>query len=330
LLSAGIYILRSGAASLEDDSSLLPIYHKYGTALETAEPSYVYLGETQPDIAIRPVKGRLLELSGMLTGPGDRPVRLTLITDTGRRQIASLSPPSTSIAFTASGVPPGALLAEGSECGGYYRVIAERDTTGLRVACGPLTRSVIEWRVADSPRANIVYPVLMRRVDLDGTGPAGVLKPEEPPLPGHWEIMVQTGDEHYALSIRSQFGGPPATRNDGWFGLDFGNRARLQILLSSKPSSVSGVVSSRGSALAGAAVYLELFDPDLPNQRLQLWSGRSDAQGNYRFAGLMPGTYRLLSSFDFDTDDRLAMEEASVVVLHESDAATQPLEMALP
>ena len=43
--------------------------------------------------------------------------------------------------------------------------------------------------------------------------------------------------------------------------------ARLQILLSSKLSSLSGVASSRGSAVAGAAVYLELFDPDLPNQK---------------------------------------------------------------
>jgi hypothetical protein len=65
-LEAGSYLVRSGAGTLEDDTSLLPTYYKYGTAVETAEAIRVRVAETQPDIVIRPEKGHMIELSGSL------------------------------------------------------------------------------------------------------------------------------------------------------------------------------------------------------------------------------------------------------------------------
>jgi hypothetical protein len=82
--------------------------------------------------------------------------------------------------------------------------------------------------------------------------------------------------------------------------------------------------------VAGAAVYLELFDPMLPTPRIALFEGRSDAQGNYKFGGLAPAHYRVLSSFDFDPEDRFIMERAAVLTLREADNASQALELILP
>ncbi|HXJ42714.1 MAG TPA: carboxypeptidase-like regulatory domain-containing protein, partial [Bryobacteraceae bacterium] len=55
-LDPGAYLVRSGPGLLEDQSGLVPTFYKYGTAVETAESVRVKLGETQTDVAIRPVK----------------------------------------------------------------------------------------------------------------------------------------------------------------------------------------------------------------------------------------------------------------------------------
>jgi hypothetical protein len=149
-------------------------------------------------------------------------------------------------------------------------------------------------------------------------------------VPGHWEFKAIVDSASYVKSILSQSNGRVETTGDGWFGVDLGTPAQIVVNLSNRPVSVSGVVTTGGKPVAGAAVYLELYDPELPNPRLQLIEGRSDAQGNYRFGGLAPGHYRVLSSFDFDPEDRFAMDRAAALSLREGDNATQDLTLALP
>ncbi|MES1262234.1 MAG: carboxypeptidase-like regulatory domain-containing protein [Acidobacteriota bacterium] len=330
-LDPGLYVVRSGPGLLEDESPLLATYYKYGTALETAETARLRLGETLPDVFIRATKGKLLQLSGIFNSFS--PAHLTLITDTGRRQIAAAGPLSPSVPFEATDIPPGPVEfvaegdAPGAECGGYTRLIADKDTGGIRIGCGPLYRPGIDWQGARSAAGT---PILARRVDLDGTGPVRTLRTDQPLAPGQWELTLQPPAQYYLVNIRSQFGGEPATRNDGWFGLSLGNMARLQIVLSSRPGTVSGVVSAGGKPVAGASVYLELYNPDAPEIRLRLWNVRSDAEGNYTFAQLAPGHYRALSSFDFDPEDPFAMEKAVVLTLNEGETATKALDMLLP
>jgi len=331
-LETGSYIVRSGEGALEDNTTLLPTYYKAGTALESAEPTRARLGETQADIVIRPVKGRLLELDGVLNGPGDRAVQLTMITDTGRRLVATLNPPNTTLPFRVSAVPPGLVdfLAEGTECGGYVRMAVDRDTSGIRVGCGPLRIPFVSWLVDGSPRPQLRFPVLVRRVDLDGTGPERTLQSRDRIAPGRWEVMALPSPDYYVASIRSRFAEEPVTRGDGWFGMDFGTYSDLVVSLSSHPASVSGVISAGGKPVSGAAVYLELYSPDLADPRVRLFTGRADGQGSYKFAGLAPGHYRILSSFDFDAADPFGMERAANLTLREGDVASQALEMILP
>lgn len=327
-LDAGTYIVRSGAGQLEDDSGVLPTYYKYGGSVDSAERVHVRLGETQPDILIRPQRGGLMTVSGILSPPPqhpDWPVRLTVITDTGRRLIASSAGP-----FEAANIPPGPveLLAEGTECGSYTKLLVDRPMNGLRVGCNPLYRPFLDWRVQDTMKPGLRYPILARRVDLDGATAARTFNPNDLIMPGHYELMVQTGASHYAQSMRGSFPRQPVPEA-GWFAMDFGNQVRLTILLSDTPAAITGTVRTGGKPVAGAIVYLESFDPDLPDSRLQIWSGRSDHTGKYTFAGLTPGRYRVLSSFDFDPDDRFAMNAAREVKVRDGETAVTDLELIL-
>jgi len=331
-LDAGTYIVRSGPGPLEDESYLLPTYYKFGTALENADPTRVQVGETVTDIVLRPVKGRMVELSGVFSSPF--PAVLSLITDTGRKVLGSNSGGNL-VPFSAS-VAPGLieLLAEGSgsRCGGYVRMMADHEMQGIRIACSPLEMTSVNWTGDGSKGINFRSqpPLMMRRVDLDGTSPVRAYKTREPIVPGHWEFRVLVDPSAYVKSIVSQANGHPETVGDGWFGIDIGTSGQIVVALSGHPASVSGTVAAAGKPVSGAAIYLELFDPELPNPRLQLIEGRSDPQGAYRFSGLAPGHYRVLSSFDFDPEDRFTMEKAAALSLREGDNATQGLELILP
>ena len=327
-LDSGSYIVRTGPGALDDESYLLPTYYKFGTALETAEATRVRVGETQTDLVLRPVKGRLIQISGVFSSQFS--ANLTLINDTGRTSLASGSagPP---VSFSVP-VPPGQIefLAEGTgaRCGGYVRMFADHDVQGIRIACSPIDLANVTW-MADA-RYGRGFPLMMRRVDLDGTGPAKTLKQREGIIPGHWEFQAQVSDDYYVKSIGTQSNGQLESTEDGWFGLDIGSLSQIVVTLSNRPGSVSGVVTTGGKPVAGAAVYLELFDPQLPNPRIRIVEVRCDDQGNYKFTGLAPGRYRALSSFDFDPEDRLVMEKAMGITLREGDNASQALELILP
>ena len=328
-LEPGRYLVRSGSGQLEDGSGVIPTWYKYGVSVETAEAFRLQLGETQQDAVIRPQPGRLFTISGILSPPPQRPegpVRLTIITDTGRRLAASAAGP-----FEIANVPPGPLelVAEGFECGNYSKLVADRDLSGLRIGCNPLYRPMVDWLVTDRARANITYSLLVRRVDLDSASAAAVLRTNELILPGHYELMVQTSPKHYAQTIRVNFGGQPITKQDGWFGLDFGNQVRLAVTLSDTPASIAGRVTASGKPVAGAVVYLELFNATAVETRLQLWTTRSDHTGKYQFAGLTPGSYRLISTFDFDPEDRFALKDAKVAKVSDGETGVVELELQL-
>ena len=315
-LNAGTYIVRSGGGGLEDASTLVPSYYRYGTAVLAAEPVRVRLGETANFVVIHTVEGHLFEITGELTAPDKKNVKLTLITDTGRRIVATSAGP-----FTATAVPPGlaGLLAEGPGCAGYQQITVDRNMN-VRADCAPVSPPVIT--------GNTDYPVIARRLDLDGPGPEGSLSSGQSLTPGPLEFTVRPGPSHYLVSIQNDADkSPPPASIEGWFALDIGNAPRLHITLSAKPASVSGLVSSAAQPIIGAPVFLQLINPDAPELALQSWTARADAQGNFTFTGLAPGAYRLMSSYDVDFDDPLARSKAAMLILHEGEAVTQPLEM---
>jgi len=314
-LDPGTYIVRSGGGGLEDATTLVPSYYKYGTAVSSAEPVRVRLGETQAFVVIHTVEGNLFELTGDVIAPEKRGVKLTLITDTGRRNVATNAGP-----FVATGVPPGevGLLAEGPGCAGYKQILVDRNVFA-RVDCTPVSAPFVT--------GDTDVQLIARRLDLDGPGPEGVLPAGQSLTPGPLEFTVRPGPSHYLVSIQNDGDTSPPTPVDGWFALDLSNAPHLRVTLSANPASISGIVTSASQPIIGAPVFLELINPDSPELALQSWTGRADAQGNFSFTGLAPGTYRLMSSYEMTFDDPLARSKAANVALHEGDTVTEPLEM---
>lgn len=119
-----------------------------------------------------------------------------------------------------------------------------------------------------------------------------------------------------------------SSRSDDWFAVRLGTM--LRVTLSAAPASIHGVVSTNGSAIAGAPVFLEWRNSRLREPELRLFGTRTDTRGNYSFKGLAPGEYRLLSSFDFDPEDASSMNRAVSLDLKEGETKTQPLEAEIP
>lgn len=302
-LAPGSFLLRSGPGNFEDKTTVLATYSKAAVELADAIGVTAHVGETVMNVVIRPVKGKFVTLAGNLIPQPQGIATLTLVTDTGRREIMSAF--DIARPFTVTDVQPGPVELivkgvdfNGTECGSYTRLIADKDLPGLRVACSAIAPLVISVS-----GASLSGPLTIRRVDLDGAGEPHPLTTAELLIPGHWEISVPPGD-YYVQSIRNS--GALAAHAGEWWGFDTGTYTRLAIQLSSRPASISGVVRTKDNPMAGAPIFLAQMDSG------QTWTGRSDAQGHYVMGGLAPGNYIIVSSFELDPADGLTARKANV------------------
>ncbi len=69
-----------------------------------------------------------------------------------------------------------------------------------------------------------------------------------------------------------------------------------------------GFVKESGSPASWAPVFLEAWDPIERKRLIDLRETRADIRGNYRFEGLPPGSYRVLSTFEYLAPDPNAMD----------------------
>jgi hypothetical protein len=320
-LDPGSYLVRSGPGNYVDGTSVLATYSKLAVEIRDALPFRLRIGEKNPNVEIHPVKGPFLTLSGTLLPVPDAGATLTMITDTGRRDIVSGTRPAP---FTITGVQPGPveLIVKGvdilnKECGSYTRLTVDKDIANLRLACSPIRPSTVQVNGVD-----LKSPPIFRRVDLDGAGEAHPLAKNEVLAPGHWEVTVVPGS-YYIYGVRNYFG-VAAARAGLWWGFDTGTEARLLINLRSPASAISGLVSTHGNPVAGAPIFL------MDTTSGQMWTGRSDPQGQYRMDGLNPSNYRIVSGFDLDAEDAAASRDASEVATYDGNTTTQALELVLP
>ena len=82
-------------------------------------------------------------------------------------------------------------------------------------------------------------------------------------------------------------------------------------VISSERTTIHGSIAGG----IGAPVFLEAYDNQSRKRFGDLKTTRADLHGQYRFNGLAPGYYRLLSSFDFDSPDPAAMDSAGAKVV---------------
>lgn len=318
-LDTGNYLVRSGPGALEDKTTVFATYSKAAVELKDALPQYVTVGETAKNIAIRPVKGKLLSMSGTLLAPGvPGRATLTLITDTGRREIAS---GSGNVTFTATGIQPGPAElvvsgadAGGNSCGSFIDLTLDQDTFNQRFGCNPIRPGGIE--MMSSTKA----PVIVRRVDLDGVSNAHVIARDEMLIPGHWELTVPRG-EYYVQSVRAYNRLVPQAGD--WYQFDSSGYPDVRVQLSSAYATISGLVHVKENPVLGAPVFV--LNPDTG----QSWTVRADPQGQYSVIGLAPGTYSLLSSFNLD-DVEDASRQAVTVRTGPGRTTKQDLELVRP
>ena len=153
-------------------------------------------------------------------------------------------------------------------------------------------------------------------------------------MPGRWDFSVAPTAQLYPVSM-TMHGGAEHTapgRADTWneFLLGSGRRTELTVTMASGAAGVRGKVTrSLGEPAPGAPVYLEAFDIATGQRLADLRQTLTDPRGEYRFAGLTPGSYRIVSSFDFKNPDERTMEaaRARIVSVKASEESVEELEL---
>ena len=151
----------------------------------------------------------------------------------------------------------------------------------------------------------------METLRLNGTS-AGL-------LPGRWQLMLAQSPYYVATGFRGPRGErPEANRADGWNEIAVTGPASVTFVLSSKPGSITGLVTMGANDPApGVPVYLEAYDEVNRKRVVDLRDTRTDLRGKYSFSELAPGTYRVVSTFEYQkpqTSDIDAMRPKVITV----------------
>lgn len=171
LLTPGRYLIRSLAKQLDEETGLLPTFHKEFATVEDAVAIQAGLDEQIADINVRPLFGKLCQLSGVISPP---PQVITLASDMGDVGGSADSGGQFSFQNLAPGIYE--LLASATmgryQYGAYQRINFERDQEiRLNLQAVPNIQISIEERDGKRIDSRSVT-VFTRRTTLAGTGPS--------------------------------------------------------------------------------------------------------------------------------------------------------------
>ena len=337
-LEPGTYVVRTAAKRLVKETGLLPTFYKEVAPLREARKVSVALEDEATGIDFRPLFGSVFRISGEVPGRF-QDVSVTLVSDMGRTTQRTGS----SGQFTFDELAPGRyeLLAVGREhqrehqmeFANHRQILVERDSEELKVHLSPLPRLQVHFEdeAGDDLEPKNVR-VLVRRKDLAGVGSSKEIPTAGGELsPGGWEVRITPPEEYYAASITGRAVADPSwSWAGGWREIHLHPAARvtLRVRLSSNPALLAGTVRQSQEPVIGAPVYLEAID------RRGLGLGevrttRSDLNGQYRFSGLAPGKYRVLSSFESRERDQSLMTVAPARTLSLKEGSETSQDLAL-
>jgi len=312
-LDPGVYLVRT--TGMEDEGRpYVPTYTKETLVMRDSRTVQVFPDEDVGGIDIRPLVGQLFTLDVAIDPCLDfAPKKITLAGELGRRTVESVC------AFKFDSLAPGPfeIYAESGEVPGLY----------------PLMGGYAELRLLKDAKASLVLhevrptqitsvpdvkggQITLRRKDLAGVGPLVTLPSNSDRImltPSRWEAIMQPPAGYYVSNFT-----PTTRRNprpDSWNEFLAGTYTYVRFALAGGPGELHGLVKSSGDVVAGAPVFLEGFDPMTRQRVTELRVVRTDGHGMYRFQGLAPGTYRVLSTFEFQSPDVEAMEMAAAPTL---------------
>ncbi|MDP9171858.1 MAG: carboxypeptidase-like regulatory domain-containing protein [Acidobacteriota bacterium] len=310
-LEPGTYLVRT-TGSAGADASYIPTFSKQTLRVEDAQQVRVYLDEDAKGVDVHPEQGRLFTLEGSVSPADGYSLTVTLASDIGRRVVNAP-------VFSFSGLPQGAyeIYAEGRSPGdrlppkgAWVQINLTRDLKDFVIPMQDLRETQFDFTPRQAGRSSSVS-VIARRKDLAGAGDAQLLKiasGRATIAPGRWEMIAIPPEGSYV----SQFS--PASRDkprpDGWNEVAIQSYTFVRIAISGSASALHGVVRAAGETVEGAPVFLEAWDPETRRRLIELRTTRTDPPGSYTFTGLAPGTYRLMSSFEYLAPDSAAIDLA--------------------
>jgi hypothetical protein len=310
-LEPGRYLVRT-VARLYEDGGYLPTFSRETMRVDEAIFVDVDLDREVGEARVRPFPGRLYTIAGMVYAAPPSPVTLTLVSDVGRETI------TTNGAFRFPNKPPGPyeIWARTQDGQGAYVpfTLEERDWNG-RVTMLPLCSVFFNFR---GPQGQQIDPssvtVQVRRVDLAGESPAEneqITGGRAGVVQGRWQFRITPNQQYVATDFRGCRGErPEGGRADGWNETMIVQQScMVAYTLSSHPSTVRGTVSSAHEPVPGAPVFLEPWDPKNQKRLGEPHTIRTDVHGKYELIGLAPGTYRLVSTFEYANPEAVDMDE---------------------
>ena len=333
-LEPGRYLVRSVAKQYED-GGYLPTFYRETQRIDSAVSVDVELDQQIDYVNLRPLPGRLFVIRGQVLPPAQ--VNVTLLSDTGAETTVSDGAGSFQFNPVARGQYEIYAQAAGEQRSGlqaaYQSLVMDRDRTDVRLSLRSLPDVQFLFFDIKGQRIDLgSVQIMARRKDLAGTGKTQVLElPGERVefLPGRWELAMASRPEYYVAGF-GRNPRPDGRRADGWNEVLISGSEVVQFILSSNPAALHGTVVGPGHIpMAGAPVYLELYDPQLRRRLKDLQVTRTDLHGRYVFAGLAPGSYRLLSSFNFEAPEgSMELPGARTLNLEERMDLLQDLELS--
>jgi hypothetical protein len=336
-LPPGNYWVRTAAKELEDGTGLLPTFFPMTTEAKDAKIYSVELDADLIDLEMQPLPGKLIKLRGNVAGcpPQERFLRVTLAFDSGRRETNAPCPLGP---FSFDGLAPAAyeiLAAPGTSTqvsvAAYEEAFFDRDA----VVNLQLTELPVLGVRAERPDQGQIKPgeftVRLRRRDLAGAGdfvPAGNL------LPGYYELFFQTSGSNYVQQVslfpdrkRIMSNQPPGLAPV--VHLPQSGRASVTVRVSSQAAAVEGVVKQQGRISIFAPVYLHPMDADLSRRMNGSRAAYTDEAGRFRFAGIAPGRYWIISTMDLEEISNATLEHARASELLLQEGGTKQIELTM-
>ena len=301
-LGPGRYALITSARILEDGRGLVPTFYGQATTLAQARLVDIQLDGEQTAIDISPIPGRLNSVRGQLNGPGVLAVQM--LGDLGMQE----SPVRADGSFEFSGVPAGSYLviagtgsatsaAEGVTVQGEDRFVA------LRLGVSPVVELSCSGSGAPQKESSPGLVVFLER-DLLADGEGRRLdcgKSLQVPA-GRWRIRPLPLSNAYVQSL-TEARTPDEGRSEAFeLSLSPGDKKQIVAMLSLKTARVKGQVTINGGTPAiGMPVGLLAVADDVNRRMGGARLTRADSEGRFRFDGLAPGDYRIVTSPDLDS-----------------------------
>jgi hypothetical protein len=325
-LLPGSYLVRSVGKQLEG-TAYKPTFGHETEAVDEARPVDVEMEQEVREANIRPLPGQLFSLSveANPTDPEKMPVTMMLVSEMNRQTVNGET-------HTFTGLPRGdyEVFAEaptetaGVKQAAYQRVSIGKDT-GITMPMRRISPVYFEFEgLATQASGDGTVKVLGRRKDLAGSHDPQVIKIENHHANltvGPWEFAVEPLDGYYVSGFSAPGPYRSNKRVEGWNEAFIGGGGTVRFTLSASHASVHGAVSDLGSAVIGAPVFLELMDLEAARRVTDTYVTITDVHGQYRFAGLAPGRYRVLSSFEYRMPDSKTMADCGAKEL-QMDART--------